>query len=64
MADCRRLRCFRGVETLTALTIHLELGADWQRFERAHRLGCWLGLTPSREQSGESDRQGAITKTG
>lgn len=59
-----RLRCFRGVDTLTALTVHLELGADWERFEKPHRLGSWLGLTPSRSQSGESDRQGAITKTG
>jgi transposase len=59
-----RLRAFRGVDTLTALSIHLELGADWQRFEKAHRLGSWLGLTPSLNQSGESSRQGAITKTG
>jgi transposase len=59
-----RLRCFRGVDTLTALSVHLELGADWGRFEKAHRVGSWLGLTPSREQSGESDRQGSITKTG
>jgi transposase len=59
-----RLRAFRGVDTLTALAIHLELGADWQRFEKARRVGSWLGLTPSRSQSGEHDRQGAITKTG
>ena len=59
-----RLRAFRGVDTLTALAIHLELGADWHRFEKAHRLGSWLGLTPSRWQSGESDRTGSITKTG
>ncbi len=59
-----RLRAFRGVDTLTALAIHLELGADWHRFEKAHRLGSWLGLTPSRRQSGESDRTGSITKTG
>jgi transposase len=59
-----RLRCFRGVDTLTALAIHLELGADWQRFEKAHRVGSWLGLTPSLNQSGESSRQGGITKTG
>jgi transposase len=59
-----RLRCFRGVDTLTALAVHLELGADWQRFEKAHRVGSWLGLTPSLNQSGESSRQGAITKTG
>ena len=59
-----RLRAFRGLDTLTALSIHLELGADWQRFEKAQRVGSWLGLTPSLNQSGESSRQGAITKTG
>jgi transposase len=59
-----RLRAFRGVDTLTAFSIHLELGADWHRFEKAHRVGSWLGLTPSLNQSGESSRQGAITKTG
>jgi len=59
-----RLRAFRGIDTLTALSIHLELGADWQRFERASALAAWLGLTPSLSQSGESSRQGSITKTG
>ena len=59
-----RLRCFRGVDTLTALAIHLELSADWERFEKPQRLGAWLGLTPSRSQSGESDHSGSITKTG
>lgn len=58
-----RLRAFRDVDTPTALSIHLELGADWQRFERAHRVGSWLGLTPSLNQSGESSRPGAF-KTG
>ena len=36
-----RLRCFRGVDTLTAFALHLELGGDWQRFrasERAERM--------------------------
>jgi transposase len=59
-----RLRAFRGIDTLTALSIHLELGADWQRFERPTALGAWLGLTPSLNQSGESSRQGSITKAG
>jgi transposase len=59
-----RLRCFRGVDTLTALALHLELGGDWQRFERASALSAWLGLVPSLNQSGESSRQGSITKTG
>jgi Transposase IS116/IS110/IS902 family len=59
-----RLRAFRGIDTLTALSIHLELGGDWGRFKRASALSAWLGLTPSLNQSGESSRQGAITKTG
>jgi transposase len=59
-----RLRSFRGVDTLTALALHLELGGNWQRFERAPQLAAWLGLTPSLTQSGESSRQGSITKTG
>ena len=59
-----RLRAFRGIDTLTALSIHLELGADWQRFERPSSLSAWLGLTPTLNQSGESARQGSITKTG
>jgi transposase len=63
-ATVSRLRSFRGIDTLTALSIHLELGADWRRFERATALSAWLGLTPSLSQSGESSRQGAITKTG
>jgi transposase len=59
-----RLRAFRGIDTLTALSIHLELGGDWRRFEKASSLGAWLGLTPTLNQSGESSRQGSITKTG
>jgi len=59
-----RLRAFRGIDTLTALTLHLELGGDWQRFRSPARLGSWLGLTPSLAQSGESKTQGQITKSG
>jgi len=59
-----RLRAFRGIDTLTAFSLHLELGADWNRFARATSLSSWLGLTPSLNQSGESSRQGHITKTG
>ena len=59
-----RLRCFRGLDTLSALAVHLELGANWQRFSRATAVGSWLGLIPSLQQSGESSHQGPITKTG
>ena len=59
----RRLRAFRGIDTLSALIIVLEV-ADFTRFQRAGQLGSWLGLVPSREQSGESDHHGSITNTG
>ena len=36
-----RLRTFRGVDTLTALAVHLELGGDWQRFSKPTRVGAW-----------------------
>jgi transposase len=59
-----RLRAFRGVDTLTALALHLELGGDWQRFRSPRQLAAWLGLVPSLEQSGESSASGSISKTG
>jgi transposase len=58
-----RLRCFRGIDTLTAFVLALEIG-DFARFQRPAKLASWLGLVPSLDQSGESRRQGAITKTG
>src|SRR5439155_9202790 len=57
-----RLVCLRGVSTLTALALMVELG-DWTRF-RPQSLGPFLGLTPSEDSSGQRRRQGAITKTG
>jgi transposase len=57
-----RLVCLRGVATLTALALTVELG-DWTRF-RPQALGPFLGLTPSEDSSGERRRLGAITKTG
>src|SRR5437763_565102 len=57
-----RLCCLRGVSTLTALALTVELGA-WTRF-RPQALGPFLGLTPSEDSSGERRRQGGITKTG
>jgi transposase len=57
-----RLVCLRGVSTLTAFALTVELG-DWHRF-RPSSLGPFLGLTPSEHSSGERRRQGAITKAG
>jgi hypothetical protein len=44
-----RLRAFRGIDTLTALSIHLELGADWQHFERPTGPGLLAGVDPEPE---------------
>jgi len=57
-----RLVCLRGVSTLTAFALTVELG-DWNRF-RPESLGPFLGLTPSENSSGQRRRQGAITKAG
>jgi len=58
-----RLRCFRGIDTLSAFALHVEIG-DWQRFSCPTQLAAWVGLVPSLDQSGESSRSGSITKTG
>lgn len=57
-----RLVCLRGVSTLTALALSVELG-DWERF-RPLSLGPFLGLTPSEDSTGGRRRLGGITKTG
>lgn len=57
------LRCFRGIDTLTAMTILAELH-DFRRFTSARQLMSYLGLVPSERSSGESTRRGGITKAG
>jgi transposase len=58
-----RLRCLRGIDTLSAVGLCAEVG-DFERFERAGQLMSYLGLVPSEDSSGETRRQGSITKTG
>jgi len=57
------LRCLRGVETLTAITLLTEL-FEFGRFDSPRKLMAYLGLVPSESSSGETRRPGAITKTG
>jgi transposase len=59
----QRLRCFRGIDDLTALTIAAELG-DPRRFASAPRTMAFVGLVPSEHSSGTKQARGAITKTG
>jgi hypothetical protein len=57
------LRCFRGVDTITAMALVAELYA-FSRFRSARELMSFLGLTPSESSSGETRKKGSITKTG
>lgn len=58
-----RLRCFRGIDTLTAAGLCAEIG-DFRRFSRPTQLAGYLGITPSERTSDSRRRQGAITKAG
>ena len=57
------LQALRGVQRITAVTAVAELG-DLTRFDSPRQLAAFLGLTPSEYSSGESRRQGGITKGG
>jgi transposase len=57
------LRCFRGIDTLGALTVLLEIG-DFSRFPSAPELMAYLGLVPSETSTGDRERRGSITKAG
>jgi transposase len=58
-----RLRCFRGIDTLSALILTVELG-DPRRFASAPALMAFVGLVPAEHSSGPKVRRGGITRTG
>jgi len=58
-----RLRCFRGIDTLTAAGVCAEVG-DFHRFAKPTMLSGFLGVVPSERTSDEKRRQGSITKAG
>lgn len=57
------LRCFRGVDTLTALSLVAELH-DVRRFASPRQLMAYVGLVPSEDSSGTQRRRGPITRAG
>ncbi|HYC56200.1 MAG TPA: IS110 family transposase [Candidatus Binatia bacterium] len=58
-----RLRCLRGIDTLSALSIVVEI-QDFRRFTKPGELMSFVGMTPSQHSSGGKTRTGAITKAG
>ena len=57
------VRCLKGIDVMTAADIVFEAG-EFSRFKNARSFAAWIGLTPSEHSSGESVRQGGITKAG
>jgi transposase len=57
------LRCFHGIDTLTAITYVTEL-FEFGRFASPRELMSYLGLTCSEHSSGGTERKGRITKAG
>ena len=60
---CRRLMTTPGVGPVVALTFRATVDVP-ARFRNSKAVGAVLGLTPSRYQSGETNRTGAISKCG
>jgi transposase len=57
------LRCFRGIDTITAITLLAELH-DFRRFPSPRQLMAYLGRVPSEYSSGPRQQRGGITHTG
>lgn len=62
-AEVRRLMTIPGVGPVTALTFKNEI-FDPSRFKDSKSVGAYLGMTPTQYASGETQRQGRISKCG
>lgn len=61
--DVKKLCCFSGISTLTAVSFICEIG-DFNRFEKASYFASYLGLCPGVHSSGLSSQNLGITKSG
>jgi transposase len=59
----QKLRCLKGIDYLTALSLVCEVG-DFRRFTHAETFMAFLGLIPREWSSGDKRKQGGITKSG
>ena len=59
----KKLGCFLGVKTPTALATIVESG-DFKRFKKGNVYAAYIGLTPSEHSSGDSVVRGGISKAG
>ena len=61
--NVKKLSCFLGVKTQTALSTMVEVG-DFKRFATADRFASYLGLVPGEDSSGDGQQRLGITKAG
>lgn len=61
--NVRRLECFLGIKTQTALSVLTETG-DFKRFPNASQYAAYLGLVPGEDSSGGKRNSLGITKAG
>ena len=59
----KRLTCFLGIKTHTALSLIVETG-DFERFVKGNTYAAFLGLAPGENSSGEHINHTGITKAG
>lgn len=59
----KKLGCFLGVKTHTALSLIVETG-DFERFAKGNTYAAYLGLAPGENSSNEKIRRLGITKAG
>ncbi|ARU01884.1 IS110 family transposase [Yoonia vestfoldensis] len=60
---CHSLMTMPGVGPVVALTVKASID-DPERFRSSKDIGPWVGLTPRREQSGERDIIGQVSRAG
>ena len=60
---CRRLMTAPGVGAIVALTFRAAVDQP-ERFRSSKKVGACFGLSPRKYQSGETDRDGSISRAG
>lgn len=63
MEKVKKLVCFLGVKTHTALSCLVETG-DFQRFAKGNIYAAYLGLVPGEDSSSDQINRLSITKAG
>lgn len=61
--DIKRLTSIPGVGVITAVSYKIEID-DPKRFKNSRAVGAYLGMTPKQYSSGETKKQGRISKCG